>query len=99
MPTAPLNEVLIASAAGWRLSAMRHGLRDLADEMFRADAGNQSIAVQDAAFSNTAVPCIHSVDTYSKLVHDEVEHVAIDKMANRIVATGVVPYPPGILRC
>ena len=52
--------------------------------------------MQDAAFSTLPVPVFTPADTYSKLVHDEVEQVAIDKMADRIVATGVVPYPPGI---
>ena len=33
---------------------------------------------------------------YSKLVHNEVEKVAVDAMANRVIATGIVPYPPGI---
>ena len=29
-------------------------------------------------------------------MHGEVEQVAVDDMAGRIVATGIVPYPPGI---
>jgi len=52
--------------------------------------------VQDAAFSTLRVPVFTPSDNYSKLVHDEVEHVAIDKMANRIVATGWCRNPPGI---
>ena len=93
---APLNEVLIAAAAGAPKRYAGMGLRDLADEMFAQMQETNQLQVQDAAYSTLPVPVFTPSDTYSKLVHNEVEHVAIDKMANRIVATGVVPYPPGI---
>ena len=35
-------------------------------------------------------------DAYQHLVRDEIEHVPLDKLANRVLATSVVPYPPGI---
>jgi lysine decarboxylase/arginine decarboxylase len=35
-------------------------------------------------------------EAYSRLVHNEIEKVAVDEMAGRTLATGVVPYPPGI---
>ncbi|MGD0879047.1 MAG: Orn/Lys/Arg decarboxylase N-terminal domain-containing protein [Anaerolineales bacterium] len=92
----PLNEVLIASVAGVPKRYAGMGLHDLADEMFSQMQETNQLQVQDAAFSTLPVPVLTPSDTYSKLVHDEVEHVAIDMMANRIVATGVVPYPPGI---
>ena len=93
---APLSEVLtaIVAAAPERYASM--GLRDLADEMFAQMKETNQLKVQDAAFSTLPVPVLTPADTYFKLVHDEVEQVAVDKMANRIVATGVVPYPPGI---
>jgi arginine/lysine/ornithine decarboxylase len=93
---APLNEVLIANAAGAPERYAGMGLHDLADEMFAQMQKTNQLEVQDEAFSTLPVPALTPADTYSKLVHNEVEHVAIDKMANRIVATGVVPYPPGI---
>jgi arginine decarboxylase len=92
----PLNEVLIATAAGAPERYTGMGLRDLADEMFAQMKETNQLKVQAAAFSTLPVPALIPADTYSKLVHNEVEHVAVDKMANRIVATGVVPYPPGI---
>ncbi len=93
---APLSEVLITTAtdAPERYAGM--GLRDLANEMFAQMQKTNQLEVQGAAFSTLPVPVLTPADTYSKLVHNEVEHLAIDKMANRIVATGVVPYPPGI---
>jgi len=33
---------------------------------------------------------------YQHLVRDEIEHVPIHQLADRVLATGVVPYPPGI---
>ena len=33
---------------------------------------------------------------YQQLVRDQIEHVPLDKLANRVLATSVVPYPPGI---
>jgi len=29
-------------------------------------------------------------------VRDEIEHVPLEELANRVLATSVVPYPPGI---
>jgi len=93
---APLSEVLtaIVAAAPARYAGM--GLRQLADEMFDQMKVTDQLHVQAAAFSTLPVPAMTPADAYSKLVHDEVELVAVDQMANRIVATGVVPYPPGI---
>jgi arginine/lysine/ornithine decarboxylase len=33
---------------------------------------------------------------YQHLVRGEIEHVALDELADRVLATSVVPYPPGI---
>ena len=33
---------------------------------------------------------------YQHLVRDEIEHVPLEKLADRVLATSVVPYPPGI---
>jgi arginine/lysine/ornithine decarboxylase len=35
-------------------------------------------------------------DAYQALVKDQVERVPLDKLAGRVVAVGLVPYPPGI---
>jgi arginine/lysine/ornithine decarboxylase len=36
------------------------------------------------------------VGAYERLVNDSVESLPLQRMAGRTVATGVVPYPPGI---
>ena len=33
---------------------------------------------------------------YQQLVRGQIEHVALDELADRVLATSVVPYPPGI---
>ena len=33
---------------------------------------------------------------YQHLVRDEIEHVPLEELADRVLATSVVPYPPGI---
>jgi hypothetical protein len=35
-------------------------------------------------------------EAYQYLVKDQIEHVPLEKLANRVLATSVVPYPPGI---
>lgn len=93
---AALSEVLIktAAAAPERYACM--GLRDLADEMFSQMMETDQLRLQEAAFSSLPIPALTPSDTYAKLVHNEVEQVSVDHIADRIVATGVVPYPPGI---
>ena len=92
----PLSEVLPAVVAGAPDRYARMGLRDLADEMFAPLQESNQLKWQAAAFSTLPTLVFTPADTYSKLVHNEVEQVAVDEMAGRVVATGVVPYPPGI---
>ena len=35
-------------------------------------------------------------EAFQRSLHDEAELVALDEMAGRVAAVGVVPYPPGI---
>jgi arginine decarboxylase len=93
---AALADVLPALVIGAPERYEGMGLHDLADEMFAQMRESNLLKLQDAAFSTLPVPELTPADTYSKLVYDEVEQVPIDEMANRVAATGVVPYPPGI---
>lgn len=91
-----LHDVLpsIVARAPARYRGM--GLRDLADEMFAQIKTSQLLDLQASAFSTLPLPALTPAETYARLVHDEVEQVPLDRMAQRVVATGVVPYPPGI---
>ncbi len=91
-----LSEVLPAAVAAAPERYRDMGLRDLAEEMFAQMQEGRQLQWQAAAFSTLPAPAMTPADAYAKLVHNEVEQVAVDDMAGRIVATGVVPYPPGI---
>jgi len=92
----PLAEVMkaIVEDAPERYTDM--GLRDLANEMFEQLKVSNLLKWQAEAFSKLPLPVFTPAETYSKLVHNEIEQIAVDKMAHRILATGIVPYPPGI---
>jgi arginine decarboxylase len=92
----PLSDVMksIVETAPAHYASM--GLRDLAEEMFTQLKESNLLKWQAEAFSTLPLPVFTPAETYSKLVHNDIELVAVDKMTSRILATGVVPYPPGI---
>ena len=92
----PLREVLpdLVEAHPSRYGAM--GLKGLADEMFAAMAELKTTETMARGFSALPVPELTPVEAYEELVLDRVESLSLDEMASRVVATGVVPYPPGI---
>jgi arginine/lysine/ornithine decarboxylase len=92
----PLSEVMKSIVEGAPEQYTGMGLRDLADEMFAQLKESHLLKWQADAFSTLPLPVFTPAETYSKLVHNEIEQIAVDKMAGRVLATGVVPYPPGI---
>lgn len=72
------------------------GLRGLGDEMFKVlrEGGQTHHLAQ--AFNIIPQARLSPADTYQELIRGRVERVSLDKLANRTVATSVVPYPPGI---
>jgi arginine decarboxylase len=93
---APLTEVLptIAAAAPDRYKDM--GLKDLVTQMFKQVKEKGNLELLSQGYSTLPHPEMQPIEAYRNLVHDNVEQVPVDKMAGRTVATGVVPYPPGI---
>ena len=72
------------------------GLRDLADQMFAQLTESRQTHWLAEAFSTLPKPVMTPNAAYQHLVRDEIEHVPLDKLADRVLATSVVPYPPGI---
>ena len=72
------------------------GLRDLSDEMFARVASGRNTEWMAKAFSRLPEAEMTPREAYMHLVHNEVEHLPLDGLADRCAATGVVPYPPGI---
>jgi arginine decarboxylase len=92
----PLVECLPVLAASHPDRYQGMGLRDLADEMFTQHKKSNLLQLQSEAFSSLPKVELTPQKTYSRLVHNEIEKVAVDELADRTLATGIVPYPPGI---
>ena len=93
---AALAEVLpsIANAGGDRYAGM--GLRDLGDEIWAHMRKSRQGWWQAKAYATLPRPEMTPRRAFQKLMAGEVEKVAVTQMANRVVAVGVIPYPPGI---
>lgn len=72
------------------------GLKDLSNAMFETMKKLGTTKALSAAFSVLPKPEMTPVEAYENLVKNNVEPLTLDEMAGRVVATGVVPYPPGI---
>jgi arginine decarboxylase len=93
---APLAEVLPQLVDGHPETYGSLGLRELADQMFAQLKEARQTHWLAEAFSTLPEPAMSPNEAYQYLVKDQIEHVPLDKLANRVLATSVVPYPPGI---
>jgi arginine decarboxylase len=93
---APLSEVLPHLTSNYPAVYGGVGLRDLAGKMFEQLRDSRQTHWLAEAFS-TLPPLVMSPNAaFQHLVRDEIEHVPLDQLADRVLATSVVPYPPGI---
>ncbi|MEG3135874.1 Orn/Lys/Arg decarboxylase N-terminal domain-containing protein [Rouxiella sp. T17] len=72
------------------------GLKDLTEQIFDAMKINKTTSIMAKAFGMLPEAIFSPVEAYEKLVRNEVERIPLAEAAGRIVATGIVPYPPGI---
>lgn len=72
------------------------GLKDLCTEMYETMQELRTTANMAAGFAWLPKPDMSPTEAYEKLVNNDVESVMLDDISNRTVATGIVPYPPGI---
>ncbi len=93
---APLDQVLpdLVATHGNRYAGM--GLRGLCDRMFGTMVELNTTRLMGDAFSQLPVPELSPCDAYRQLVHNNVDRVTLNGLEGRVLATGVVPYPPGI---
>ena len=91
-----LREVLPHLVAEYPDAYAGLGLRELADQMFTHLGETRQTHWLADAFSTLPTPAMTPYDAYQRLVREEIEHVPLDHMADRVLATSVVPYPPGI---
>jgi arginine decarboxylase len=71
-------------------------LTSLTDEMHAFKKDHRMCELLQEAYSILPEPAVSYADAYRSLVRGEVEHLPVSKAGNRIVATGIFPYPPGI---
>ena len=93
---APLEKVLPKIYQADKKVYQNTGLKDLSQKMFAAMKELQTTQKLSAGFSVLPHAEMTPVEAYERLVKNEVEALTLDKMPGRTVATGVVPYPPGI---
>ena len=93
---APLSQVLPHLTANNPAVYGGVGLRDLAGQMFAQLRESRQTHWLAEAFSTLPRPVLTPNAAYQHLVRDEIEHVPLDQLADRVLATSVVPYPPGI---
>jgi arginine decarboxylase len=93
---APLSQVLPHLTTNHPAVYGSLGLHDLAEQMFAQLRDSRQTHWLAAAFSTLPVPVMTPNAAFQYLVRDEIEHVPLDKLADRVLATSVVPYPPGI---
>ena len=93
---APLEEVVpkVAAAGPARYAGM--GLKDLGDEMWAHLKKSRQGHWQAQAYASLPTPEMTPRKAFQQLMAGRAEKVALDKMGGRVVAVGVIPYPPGI---
>jgi len=93
---APLEQVLPHLASNHPATYAGMGLRDLADQMFAQLKQSKQTQCMAEAFSTLPEPKLTPNNAFQYLVRDDIEHVPLEELADRVLATSVVPYPPGI---
>jgi len=93
---ARLTDVLPDLAAAHPSAYGGEGLRDLADQMFDQLKGTRQTYWLGEAFATLPRPAMSPQDAYQRLLRGQIQHVALDDLADRILATSIVPHPPGM---
>ena len=93
---APLAEVLPALVAGAPQRYAGKGLKDLGDEMWAHLRKSKQGHWQAQAYATLPTPKMKPRRAFQLLMAGDAEKVPLDELADRVVAVGVIPYPPGI---
>lgn len=72
------------------------GLRDLGSKMFVYLQKNNPGGQLNQAYEQLPAVMMSPRDAYQEIVANRVEAVPLDKLAGRIAANSIIPYPPGI---
>lgn len=72
------------------------GIKDLGNLMFSKMKELEMTKKLSTAFSELPTPKMSPREAYEHLIDNKVRPLDLNNMAGNIVATGVIPYPPGI---
>ncbi len=72
------------------------GLRDLAQQMHEQMRQSDQMRWQARALAQLPKAAMSPSDAYQALVRNDIELLPLEQMSGRVIATGVVPYPPGV---
>jgi lysine decarboxylase/arginine decarboxylase len=92
----PLDEIFPDLTTQYPGRYRKMTLQDLVSEMHAFMRENGQGILLEKAYGLLPEPVMTFAEAYKHLVKGRVEQVPVAKMGGRIVATGVVPYPPGI---
>lgn len=93
---APLAEVVPAVLAAGPDRYSGKGLKDLGDEMWAHLRKSRQGYWQAQAYATLPTPKMTPRRAFQRLMAGDAEKVPVQEMADRVVAVGVIPYPPGI---
>jgi len=74
----------------------RIGLRDLCQQIHDVYKQNDIARLTTEMYLSNMVPAMKPTDAFAKMAHRQIERVPLDKLEDRITATLLTPYPPGI---
>ena len=92
----PVSEVLPSLAVRYPEQYGRIGLHELGDIMFDYLRRENPGEILNQAFAVLPEQILSPRNAYMKIVKNEVEFVPSDKLAGRVTANAIIPYPPGI---
>jgi arginine/lysine/ornithine decarboxylase len=92
----PLERVMPALVASYPERYGKLGFHDLGDEMFAQMKKSQQTKHLQNAYEHMPEMRMTPAEAYQVLVRGKAERVHLDDWAGRVVATSIVPYPPGI---
>ncbi len=92
----PISVCLPDLAKNYPHQYAHKGLKVLCDEMFAYMKISEMDKLQAEAFSHLPTPVVLPRQAFQDHMAGRCELLPIDKLAGRVSAVGVIPYPPGI---